>query len=270
MQDRLIYAPITSTVPSTDLHILDSACNDGTWMLDVIAHRTAQLRLPVNTKLNFLGTDLDKKHFSGLTLESALPSDVSISFQVQDIRQTWPENLRDRFDLVHQRFALQYLGDSDESAPKAVARMVALVKPGTGWIQAIEANVVGWAETSGVKFPALQRARQKTLDFCAKLEINPYSHRSLGRWLEEAGTVDVEVRDSEWAVGGETELRRKGLKNLLDFLGTQKVVTAEWEHFGHSGEEYDHVIQELERYFGAGQEDVVWPFAVAWGRRPGS
>jgi hypothetical protein len=66
MQDRLIYAPITSTAPSTDLHILDSACNDGTWMLDVIAHRTAQLPIPVDAKLNFLRTDLDKKHFSSL------------------------------------------------------------------------------------------------------------------------------------------------------------------------------------------------------------
>jgi hypothetical protein len=172
--------------------------------------------------------------------------------------------------LVHQRFALQYLGDSDESAQKAVAHTVALTKPGTGWIQLIEANVVGWAESSSVKLPALQRARQMTSGFCAKLGINPYSHRNLGRWLNEVGAVDVDVRGSEWTVGGETELGRKGLTNLLDFLGTQKVVTADWEHCGHSGEEYDHVIRELEHHFGAGQEEVVWPFAVAWGRRPGS
>lgn len=67
--------------------------------------------------------------------------------------QPWPENLDDRFDLVHQHFALQYLGNSDESSQKAVVRMVALTKPGTGWIQLIEANVVGWAGSSSDSLP---------------------------------------------------------------------------------------------------------------------
>lgn len=270
MQDRLIYAPIiNSPARSGELDILDSACNDGTWMLDVIAHRTAQLRVQEDTKMNFVGTDLDKKHFSGLDLQSTLPPNVSMTFHVQDIRQPWPENLRDRFDLVHQQFALQYLGDSDESAQQAVSRMVALAKPGTGWIQLVEANVVGWAEGGRVSAPALQRARHMTLDFCAKLSINSYSHRSLGRWLKESGAVDVEVRDFEWPVGGETELGRKGLRNVLEFLGTQRVVTAEWRDFGYSGEEYDRVIRELEEYFRAGQVETAWAFAAAWSRRAG-
>jgi hypothetical protein len=270
MQDRLICAPIKTTPTSPDLQILDSACNDGTWMLDVIANRTAQLRIPVDAKLNFLGTDLDKKHFSSLDLDSALPSNVSLAFQVQDITQPWPENICDRFDLVHQRFALQYLGDSDEGAQKAVARMVALAKPGTGSIQLIEASLVAWAEGSSVSLLALQQAKQMTMEFCANLSINLYSHKCLGRWLKEASAVDIEVKEFKARVGGKTELARKGLKNLLDFLGTQKVVTAEWEQFGHSGEEYDNVIRELEDYFETRQEEVVWTFVGAWGRRPDS
>ena len=86
--------------------------------------------------------------------------------------------------------------------------------------------------------------------------------------MKEAGAVDVEVQDFECPVGGETELGSKGLRNVLEFLGTQKVVTADWEDFGHGGEEYDHVIRELEEYFGAGQVETAWDFAVAWGRRP--
>jgi hypothetical protein len=148
--------------------------------------------------------------------------------------------------------------------------MVALAKSGTGWIQIIEANLVGWTGSSTVSLPAMQRARQMTLDFCAKLSINPYTHKRLGQWLEQAGAVGVEVREFEWKVGSETEFGRKGLKNLLDFLGMQKVVTADWEHFGHSGEECDRVIQQLEQHFGTRQEEVAWTFTAAWGRRPAS
>lgn len=201
MRDQLICAPVGSPAPLSELHILDSACNDGTGVLDVIANRKAELRVPGTTKLSFLGTDLDQKHFSGLEVNPTLLSNINTTFQVQDTRQPWPADLQGRFDLVHQRFALQYLGDSDESAQKAVARMVALAKPGAGWIQLVEANVVGWAQGSRVRLPALQRARQMTLDFCAQLSINPYSHQSLERWLTEAGVVDVELRHFEWGRG---------------------------------------------------------------------
>jgi hypothetical protein len=74
MQNRLIYAPIiNSPARFRELDILDSACNDGTWILDVIVHRTAQLRVQEDTKMNFVGTDLDKKALlrSGSEVHSA-------------------------------------------------------------------------------------------------------------------------------------------------------------------------------------------------------
>jgi hypothetical protein len=110
---------------------------------------------------------------------------------------------------VHQRFALQYLGDSDESARQAVARLVNLVKPGIGWIQLGEAHLVGWAEGGNVDLPALRRGKQMTEDFCAKLNINTNSLQSLGRWLKEAAAVDVEVK--EFATNGwEDGVRAEG------------------------------------------------------------
>ena len=269
MHDRLIYAAFENTAHLPDLYILDSACNDGTWMLDVIANRAAQLQKPPDTKLSFLGTDIDKEHFSGLDLAATLPPNVSIDFQEQDISEPWPEDLGSRFDLVHQRFALQYLGDSDDSAQQAVARMLGLAKPGTGWIELIEANVVEWAEgTSADLIPTLRRAKQMTMDFCAKLSINLRAHERLGRWLRAAGAVDVEVKNFEYIVGGKTELGQKVLRNLLEFLGTQKAVTGDWKGFGHSGEEYDGVIRELEHYFGWEGRESAWDFVAAWGRRP--
>ena len=238
-------------------------------MLDVIAKQATQLQTSPDTKLNFLGTDIDKEHFSGLNLEATLPSNVSIAFQEQDISEPWPEDLGSRFDLVHQRFALQYLGDGDDSAQQAVARMLGLAKPRTGWIELIEANVVGWVEgTSGDLTPTLPLAKQMTMDFCAKLSINPRAHESLGRWLRAAGAVDVQVKNFEYIVGGKTQLGRKVLRNLLEFLGTQRVVTADWKGFGHSGEEYDGVMRELEHYFGTEGKESAWDFVAAWGRRP--
>lgn len=268
MQDRLVHAPVMGTAPSSELHILDSACNDGIWMLDVNMDRTTQLQVQPDIKLNFLGTDLDQKHFPDLDLSTALPSNVSIAFQVQDISHQWPDDLSSKFDLVHQRFALQYLGDSDKNARQAVAQLVNLLKPGTGWIQLGEANLVGWAEGGNVDLPALQRAKRMTEDYCAKLNINTHPHQSLGRLLKEAAAVDVEAKEFVVPMGGKMELGRKGLKNLLEFLATQKVVTSEWEGFGHSGKEYDAVIQELAEYFGSTVTETFWPFVVAWGRRP--
>jgi|ERR1700722_5683866 hypothetical protein len=107
-----------------------------------------------------------------------------------------------------------------------------------------------------------------TEDFCAKLSINTHPFQSLGRWLEEAGAVDVEIKEFAVPMGGKTELGRKGLKNLLEFLATQKVVTSEWERFEHSGKEYDAVIEELAKYFGNTVTETFWPVVVAWGRRP--
>src|ERR1700756_3427789 len=72
MRNHLIHAPVNATTPSPEVNILDSACNDGTWMLDVIMERTTQLQVQPDIKLNFLGTDLDQKHFSDLDLSSTL------------------------------------------------------------------------------------------------------------------------------------------------------------------------------------------------------
>ena len=112
-------------------------------MLDVIMERTTQLQVQSDIKLNFLGTDLDQKHFSDLYLSSTLPSNVSIAFQVQDISQPRADDLRSKFDLAYRCFTLQYLGDGDKSAWQAVARLVYLVQPGTGWVQLEEADLVG-------------------------------------------------------------------------------------------------------------------------------
>ena len=150
MMDHLVHVPVIATAPSPELHILDSACNDGTWMLDVIMDGTTQLQVQPDIKLNLLGTDLDQKHFSDLDLSSALPSNVSVAFQVQDISQPWPDDLSSKFDLVHQRLALQYPSDSDESARQAVARQVNLVQPGTGW-----------GPTWGSRFSGLGGRRQR-------------------------------------------------------------------------------------------------------------
>jgi hypothetical protein len=64
-------------------------------------------------------------------------------------------------------------------------------------------------------------------------------------------------------MGEKTELGRKGLKNLLEFLATQKVVTSECERFEHSGKEYDAVMQELMEYFRNTATETFWPFVVA-------
>ena len=125
--------------------------------------------------------------------------------------------------------------------------MVGLAKPDTGWIQLFEANLVGWAESKTFSLPALRRAKQTTEDFSPRFRINTRSHKSLGRWLKEAVALDIEVNLFEYKVDGNTKL---GRRNGVEFLGTQKVVTAEWKMFEHSAEEYATVIRELEQ--------VVW------------
>jgi len=102
-----------------------------------------------------------------------------------------------------------------------------------------------------------------TGDFCAKLNINTHSFQNLGRWLKEATAVDVEVKEFVVPMGGKTELGRKGLKNLLEFLAKQKVFTSECERFEYSGKEYDAVMLKLVEYFGNTATETFWPFVVA-------
>ncbi len=215
---KLICAPV-SIQSSSEFHILDSACNNGTWIFNLISDQ-----IPSGTKVHFLGTDIDKNHFPSPDAEPMreLGENFSVEFEVQDISHPWPSDLHGKFDLVHQRYALQYMGEDEVTNIKTVKGLLGLARSGTGWVQLVEANALDWAADCEVE--CVQRARKMTEGFLAKMNINPNADRGLKRWLEAAGGSEVEWRTLVWVVGGESEMGRMARRNLVEFLGTQAKV----------------------------------------------
>lgn len=84
---KALYAPVDLSKPG--LRILDSGCANGRWLRDLKASSPAQHE--------YFGTDVDE------SLYPASPPE-GMRFQNQSIKEEFPSEWRDSFDLIHQRF----------------------------------------------------------------------------------------------------------------------------------------------------------------------
>lgn len=119
LHGRLIQAPLDLSQPH--LSILDSACANGLWLHEV----STQLKPPYR----LVGADLFS--FPDTALQD-------LNFIQHDFTVPWPSDLHGKFDLVHQRSALQ--GARSSSVEDAIGLLLSLLKPG-GWVQLVEMDL---------------------------------------------------------------------------------------------------------------------------------
>lgn len=175
---RLIWAPLEAG--DNDLAVLDSAGADGTWC--------RALRAQMGDRGWFLTTDIDACKFPAdqVTAAAGQLKGSGEEFLVHDFTaSSWPEELHNRFDIVHQRLALA--GSGSTTIATTLQRMAALLKQGTGWLHLVELDI------------SPQEGRDRAMEeFVALLNavtvatgVRPYFAAGLKQDLIQAGFVDV-------------------------------------------------------------------------------
>ena len=142
----------------------------------------------LNTPQEYIGTDIAPEWF-----RSDLPP--SVTLVIQSITKPWPLEMRDSFDLVHQRFAFPAAGKFP--VVDVVMNLIGLVKPG-GWIQLIETDHSSGAENATT---AMGRFGQLTKEVFGIMGVNYMEALRIQGWFHDAGLEEIEERVVEVQLG---------------------------------------------------------------------
>lgn len=124
-----------------------------------------------------------------------------ITLSVHSIKEPWPEDWHNTFDLVHQRMALPAAGR--DVVREVIANMVGLLKPG-GWIQFVE------SDHSVVEGPAMGSMFRLISDVFKVMETDPNYAPYLQGWFKELDLVNVGCKVFDVPMGANNP--KEGLK----------------------------------------------------------
>nr|BBH93665.1 hypothetical protein KTA_18640 [Thermogemmatispora argillosa] len=224
--------------------ILDVGCGTGQWAFE-LARQFPHAEV--------IGLDLEQ-------VKASTPP-PNYRFIQGDVLKGLPFD-NNSFDFVHQRFLV--LAIPQPAWPGVVQELVRVTSPG-GWVELVEAG------TARQDFLPSGPATQEFYSFSAQLaalrglDVEGLVMRSLGRYLEEAGLINVhyqpfDVPLGEW--GG-----RIGSLMALDLREAWKSVSAPVAaRFGRSEQA---ILQLIEQAFQEwNQFQTQFHFAVAYGQKP--
>lgn len=180
---HLVYVPIQPAIshaidPSNPkLRILDSGTADRHWLIDLAPQLSPTTR--------FYGTDIEPRQFP---TKAELPYDVAL--QVQSIREPWPKEWQDSFDLVHQRAALAVAAGNELQL--VVKRLAEMVKPAAGWLQLVDGDLSDVGQDASR--PALTQFQGLWANFMTYFRFRLSPGKGLEELLMKAGMVDVQER----------------------------------------------------------------------------
>ncbi|KAI3316494.1 S-adenosyl-L-methionine-dependent methyltransferase [Xylariaceae sp. AK1471] len=247
MGAQLVLAPVDLSQPN--LRILDSGTADGAWLVDV----RQMLASPSTATL--VGTDISEPRFSTTVPEG-------VSFRIQNVRDPWPVELHNSFDLVHQRLVMAGAGPHGD---KVIAELVNTVAPG-GWIQLIE-TVTYVGDDDG---PALKQFLALLKEMFTKLGTNPNFSENLAEWLEKAGCVNVESRVLDYDMGAKIknpEVRARSLRTMgMAVAGVIGGLSQMGEVQCATQEELDTLPSRLHAELAS--QGGSYPLNVVWGQKP--
>jgi hypothetical protein len=151
--------------------------------------------LPAESKNTYIGTDITPIYFSS----SPGPG---VRLSVHSMKEAWPADWNETFDLVHQRMALPAAGNA--SVRQVIANMIGLLKRG-GWIQFVE------SDHSIVEGPAMADMFRLICDVFKVMETAPDYAPKLAGWFEELGLVNVGQKIFDVPLGAKNP--KAGLKD---------------------------------------------------------
>lgn len=150
-----------------------------------------------------MGTDIMEAYFPPT---SEWPRNLTL--EIQSITKPWPSEWHNKFDLVHQRFALPAAGK--DGVNNALMGLVGLVKPG-GWIQLVE------ADHSVYIGPAMGELFKLVKEVFGAMGVG-YDHaKSLKAMLVEAGLDVMDEKIFDVPLGAKNPDAEMGRKSAYAF-----------------------------------------------------
>ncbi|MBE3568195.1 MAG: class I SAM-dependent methyltransferase [Thermogemmatispora sp.] len=160
------------------------------------------------------------------------------------------------FGYVHQR--LLVAGIPLLQWPAVIQELVRVTRHG-GWIEMVELGLGLWPQG-----PCLQQVVAWWQQLSAARGMDASQLFLLGRWLREAGTVQVEQRTLWLPVGRWGG--RLGQLLAQDLLAAARTLEAPVEGLGVSATRFHEVLEGLAREWQEGQ--VTYEVYATWGRKP--
>lgn len=195
---KAIYATIDFSKPG--LRILDSGCANGRWLRDLQASSPA--------KHEYIGTDVEDSLYPS-------PPPEGMHFQNQSIKEDFPSDWKNSFDLIHQRFVMA--GAAPKTPMSVIENFTELLKPG-GWMQLIEMNMTEIPENG----PMLKQLMRMLNEMFAAIGTGANFAKDMKSMMEKAGLVDVEeteVLNAHGATIKDTSLMQKSIISPVSAVG---------------------------------------------------
>ncbi|KAI0108925.1 S-adenosyl-L-methionine-dependent methyltransferase [Nemania sp. FL0031] len=256
MNNELLPPHIVSyleSIPSP--RVCDFATGTTVWLKEIAK------TLPTSAEL--VGLDFDTSKFPKA---EALPSNVTLG--VANGLQPFPEEYRNRFDVVHLRFFLFAL--KQDQGVALVKNLLSLLRPG-GWLVWVETNPSAWnAEPPSEGFYQYQKFHAL---YAHEINLETNTPWVITSCIRQAGLKDCDERiynsasvlfgpkGSDWPARQHHEL----------FTGMSQVVKGMLSQGGVDGlrtqEDMDEAIAKLKEDMDGTRKWHI-PVVRAWGRKP--
>ena len=178
MDKKLVVAPLD--LSKHHLEILDVCCCDGLWLRDLKAFTS----IPSN---KYFGVDINTMMFPET-------SEPSVMLSKQDFTEPFPAEWKNKFDLVHQRYALP--AAMNKPIEPIINSLVEMVKPG-GYIQLGELDH-RYQPEAGPAFTMLFVLIGVMLDMFG---IGHYFIEQVPQYVKNSGIQDIEQHELDVHVG---------------------------------------------------------------------
>ncbi|KAL4969539.1 N-methyltransferase gliN [Aspergillus stella-maris] len=248
---KLILAPIDLT--QSGLRVLDSGTFDALWLRDISTILTS----PILT-----GTDVSATAFPP---PSTLPPNTTL--HVQSIADPWPAAWQETFDLVHQKLVIACL--PPPQGRKALGALIALAKPGTGYVQFTEGSLEHLTEPQKKQFPVLARFQATVAEMLPLLGWNPRPGKLVREWVAELGCVDVQEKVMEIGIGAGNEDRKLGgwaMRNMVETVRNFREAAGKLPAGSKvSAADFEGLVEAIEEEFAT--VGGILRYNTVWGRR---
>jgi len=139
----------------------------------------------------------------------------------QNLVEPFPDQWRDSFDLVHQRFVLPLFTETEVQS--VIGRLSGAVKP-NGWIQLVEMDFNTAVSEPLDKCPAAQ----KLIDITRSVVSDPLAASKLPDRLKREGLLDVDFKTVSLVAGKgnpDAEVGALGKQNLTSIMAYFRSIT---------------------------------------------
>ncbi|KAL3440680.1 S-adenosyl-L-methionine-dependent methyltransferase [Aspergillus insuetus] len=239
---EIVDGAIGSSIPLDQISsVADVATGTGVWLWD------AQQALGK-------AADGSARYFHGFDISSAQFPTASngIELSVHDVLTPFPQEHRDRYDLIHVRLLVTALGESEFET--AVSNLLSILKPG-GYLQWVEIDYTPLYDPKNTHHPKAMPMIQTWTNYMEQNNISRNAPSAVAKAFETAGLVEVVHRP--FLVRGREDIKGRAQAWELGFWSTVMPLvlkrTGEAANSDEANEKANEIIADLAAAFADGE-----------------